>query len=178
MWKRALVGLALLSPCPLAAQEPHRNAGPHEHGHGAINLAIDGNRVLVELHAPGADIVGFEHPARSAEEKAAVAKAEALLKAPLGLIALPEEAGCRVEKATVVVTGGEEHGHRPAGHSEFRAEYAFVCDRAPAIRRIGFPYFRLFPRTGELDVTVITESAQQAFEVSPASPEIALTRAP
>ncbi|MPY70506.1 MAG: DUF2796 domain-containing protein [Alphaproteobacteria bacterium] len=178
MWKLALVGLALLAPCPLAAQEPQRHTGPHEHGHGAINLAIEGNRMLVELRAPGADIVGFEHPARSGEEKAAVAKAEALLRAPLGLIALPAEAGCRVETATVAVTGGAEHGHREAGHSEFRGEYVFVCDRAPAIRRIGFPYFRLFPRTGELDVTVITAAGQQAFEVSPAAPEIVLTRTP
>ncbi|MGI9423429.1 MAG: ZrgA family zinc uptake protein, partial [Hyphomicrobiaceae bacterium] len=45
----------------LAADEQHRQLGAHEHGHGAFNVAIDGRRVSMELEAPGADIVAFEH---------------------------------------------------------------------------------------------------------------------
>ena len=45
------------------AEEKHRQLGAHEHGHGNFNIAIEGKSVSMELEAPGADIVGFEHKA-------------------------------------------------------------------------------------------------------------------
>ena len=56
----------------LTADTKHREAGAHAHGHGKVNIAIEGQRLSIELEAPGADIVGFEHEAKTAAEKAAV----------------------------------------------------------------------------------------------------------
>jgi hypothetical protein len=56
--------------------------GAHEHGHGHLNLVLDGNQLMIELQAPAADLVGFEHAAKSDEEKAQYAKAMAQLKQP------------------------------------------------------------------------------------------------
>ena len=41
-----------------------RSLGAHQHGHGRVNLVLDGQDLWLELEAPGADIVGFEHQRR------------------------------------------------------------------------------------------------------------------
>ena len=64
----------------------------------------------MELEVPGADIVGFEHAAKSRREKAAVEKAKTQLSAPLALFGLPASAACRVTQAEVEVETGE-HDH-------------------------------------------------------------------
>ena len=86
--------------------------GAHEHGHSALNVAIEGDRVEMELIAPGADIVGFEHEAESSEDKAAVEQAEATLGEPLSLFGFADAAGCVVETAAVEIEGEDhdEHG--------------------------------------------------------------------
>ncbi|MGI9486920.1 MAG: ZrgA family zinc uptake protein [Geminicoccaceae bacterium] len=41
-----------------------------KHGHNVLNIAIEGDRIEMEMIAPGADIVGFEHVALSEKDKA------------------------------------------------------------------------------------------------------------
>jgi hypothetical protein len=190
MWKSAIVfsgvvfGVALW-PTGQAGAQTERQLEKHEHGHVEVNMAIEGRRVQIELHAPGMDIVGFEHPARSAADKEAVEKAEEMLKQPLVLIAPAAAAGCTVESAKVMVAG-EEHGHgghesKPHGHAkeaeqhtEFRAEYVLGCTNIAALDRIVFPFFKAFPRTREIEAKVIGPKGQTAFEVEPDRPEIVL----
>ncbi len=166
------------------AQENPRSHGAHEHGHGKLNMAIDGNRVLIELEAPGADIVGFEHSARTKQEREAIDRAIGLLRTPLALFAMPADAACRVEKAQVSPTGGdaqgESHGKQEHGerHMEFHAEYVLACDRPDRIRRVAFPYFRHFAGSRELDITVIDDRGQTRYEVERDSPALELKRTP
>jgi hypothetical protein len=98
--------------------ETRRELGAHQHGRGTLNMAMEGNRLLIELHAPGADIVGFEHQARTDEDKAAIEKAKATLGEPLALFTIPPAAACRVEAAKValVAESGHGHSHGDAGH--------------------------------------------------------------
>ncbi len=37
-----------------------RQLGPHVHGLSELNIAAEGNTVLMELQSPATDIVGFE----------------------------------------------------------------------------------------------------------------------
>jgi len=176
------IAIILIMASTAGAQEAVRMRGTHQHGHGTVNLAIEGNTVLIELHAPGADIVGFEHPARTEDDRKAVEQARTMLHDPLALFAMPSAAGCRVEKTTVAMAGDAGHGqheqeHAQAGqdgHMEFHAEYALHCDRPAAIQRLDFPFFRLFPRSRELAVTVITDRGQMTYEVGRDTPAVAL----
>ena len=77
MNKTSLI-IALMAPSVLFAQET-RELGAHEHGHSALNIAIEGGQVAMELQAPGADIVGFEYEAISAEDRAKLDAAIAAL---------------------------------------------------------------------------------------------------
>ena len=84
-----------------ASGEETRQLGAHEHGHGEVNIAIEGNRVLMEFEAPGADLVGFEHAPATAAERAAIDGALAQLRQPLTMFVLPAAAGCAVAEAKV-----------------------------------------------------------------------------
>lgn len=93
-----------------------RQLGPHEHGHGTLNIAIEGNKTAIELDAPGADIAGFEHVATTPEDKAQAAKAEADLKEALKLFVLPSAAACKLVKADIEVEAEHEHHEQKEDH--------------------------------------------------------------
>ena len=193
-WALFAVGLGLVAAGEGQAQQ--RGAGAHEHGRGTLNIALDGTRLTMELEAPGADIVGFEHKARTQKQKAAVEKAEEQLGAPQALFQLPAAAGCEFEASSVSLDGdghyhngseAKDHGHAhgakdhshddAAGHAEhssFRAEYAFNCAAPANLTSIGFEYFKVFAGAQRLDVTVITPKQQSRFEVSRAKPRLDL----
>jgi len=178
----ALLFLSGLAAAPSLAAEGHRELGAHEHGHGTLNIAIEGPKVTMELEAPGADIVGFEHAAKSRKEKAVVEEAVTQLKSPLALFTLPASAACRVTEAKVEVEkAGHDHDAKSAGapekddgHSEFHAEYALECASPANLTAIDFGYFRAFAGAEKLTVNVITPKGQNKFEVTRASPTLSL----
>ena len=113
-----LASTALAFTSPLAAEEAaHRQLGAHVHGQGTLNIAIEGGRIDMEFEAPGADIVGFEHAAESADQKTAVDKAKVTLSDALALFKMPKDAGCRLDKADVDVRK-EEHHHDGDEHDD------------------------------------------------------------
>ena len=72
-------------------------ADPHQHGVGQLNVAIQGDHVEIELETPGADIVGFEHPPRTAEQKKAVQNAARTLRNGSAIFVFPAAARCKLE---------------------------------------------------------------------------------
>ena len=194
----AAIAAALTSP---ALAQDHRDLDAHEHGVGQLDIAVEGGRILMELHAPGADIVGFEHAAESAEDRAALEDAVAVLARPLDLFALPDAAGCAVTVASAALIGEDDHVERSEqeehtehdhheghaghddhedheehehGHTEFLARYTLDCDDTAAVTQIGFPYFETFPTALELEVQMITDTGARAFEVERDSPVLDL----
>jgi hypothetical protein len=189
----ATAALMLYLVQPVSASE--RELGAHMHSHGTLNIAIEGRGIWIELEAPGADIVGFEHRAASAEDRAAVAAGKKQLGAPLSLFRLPAAAGCVLQEADVVLEGAlaaaGEHssGHASdhdehhdegqsaeASHSAFHAEYSLICANPERIDSIGFDYFDLFPGAVELDVNLITDRGQSHHEVERAIPRLEVPR--
>lgn len=108
--------VAGLPVAALASGEETREMGAHEHGHGALNIAIEGNTLAIELEVPGFDIVGFEHAPESDADKAAVEEALAKLSEPLRLFVLPEAAGCQVSEMLVELHGEEHHEDHEEEH--------------------------------------------------------------
>ena len=191
--KTLFVAAVLAASLPALAEEEHRELGPHEHGVGRLNIAIEDKRVSMELEVPGADIVGFEHEASTKEQKAAVNKAKTTLAAALGVFKLPAEAKCKIAEAKVAVHAEDEHehDHDAAGHqdeaahdgkaeeeehrhSEFRATYAIDCAAPEKLTGIDFKYFELFPGARKLDINVVTASGQSRYEVTRESPKLEL----
>ncbi|PRY23722.1 uncharacterized protein DUF2796 [Aliiruegeria haliotis] len=97
-----------------AMAESTREMDAHVHGHGTLNIALEGGKVAMELIAPGADIVGFEHAAETDEDKAAVEAALDQLAHPQEMFSFPEAANCALDMAHV--EGGPEHGEHAEDH--------------------------------------------------------------
>lgn len=102
-----LLAGCLLAPAALAADNP----GAHEHGQARLQMALEGNRIDLMLSSPAYNLAGFEHQARTDEQKQQLADIRQWLQTtPL----INTEAGnCRVSDATVQLgkETGSHHGH-------------------------------------------------------------------
>jgi hypothetical protein len=190
----ALAAMALVPSSP-RAEEGHRELGPHVHGHGTLNIAIEDKRVSMELVVPGMDIVGFEHAPSTDDQKAAVAKAQGELAKPLGIFSLPASAGCAVAEANVAIEpehhhdgdDADDHDHdadhkdgakddhdEHAGHNQFHVNYALDCTNPAELTTVTFDYFTLFAGAHDLTVNVVTAKGQSQYEVSRDKPTLDL----
>jgi len=190
-----IAALAAAAPAA-AAEEAHRELGPHVHGHGTLNIAVERQRVSMELEVPGMDIVGFEHAPSTKEQTATVDSAKALLARPLEIFKLPAAAGCRVSDAKVAIEAehhhhdGDEaedgHDHEKTeadhdhddhdgdgdahqghdGHNAFHVTYALDCAEPSKLVTIELLYFKAFAGAHDLTVNVVTASGQTSFEVN------------
>lgn len=190
-----MTGLLLVLNVAVADDEGHRQLGAHVHGTGQLDVVLDGDRLLIELTAPGANIVGFEHAPETTEQEQVLSDALALLENSSELFALSAEAGCAVEEAMVetdlMATDEHHDDHEHAGdhdqdhdqhdehasgeaHAEFHARYAFRCDRPEQLGRIGVRLFERFPATERLQVQLLGPGGQTAATLTPGDPDLVL----
>ncbi|CAH0532539.1 hypothetical protein VST7929_00369 [Vibrio stylophorae] len=80
----------------------------HVHGQVQLNIAQDEGELLIEVVAPGSDVVGFEHAPSNAEQAAKLSAAIAQLEQANSLWQLPNNAQCKLNDVTV-----ETHGMAP-----------------------------------------------------------------
>ena len=202
--RTALIVAAALLPLTgaNAAETEHREHGAHEHGHGKFNVAIEGKTLAMELIAPGADIVGFEHKAESNADKQALAAGRKTLSDLAKVVTLPAAAGCTLKNASVEVETEEKHDDHDHAekkddhdhakkkddhdhgktaehkaeetHGEFHAEYQLTCSAPEKLTGMTFVYFDTFKAAEELDVTVIGPKQQLKFEVNRETSKIAI----
>ncbi|AZE75190.1 putative zinc-binding protein [Pseudomonas synxantha] len=178
---------------PLAAAHAHEDhdhehgsLGAHEHGVARLNAVLDGQALELELDSPAMNLVGFEHAATSAADKAKVAAARKQLENPLALFNLPKNAGCKVSSQELNsplfgdkpeaehddddhATDGKgaaahEHHH---DHSEIHAHYQFTCATPTALGNLDLSQvFKTFPATTKIQVQLIGPSGQQGVDAT------------
>ena len=119
--KHSLSLIALVAAVPAFAQDS-RQLDAHEHGVGALNIAIEGTTVAMEFHAPGADIVGFEYAAESDADLAVIEAVVATLSAPLDLFVMSDPAACNVTEAHAELESEDEHDVHDEEHDDDHAE--------------------------------------------------------
>ena len=162
----------------------HGSLGAHEHGVGRLNAVLDGQALELELDSPAMNLVGFEHLATSAADKAKVAAARKQLENPLALFNLPKAAGCVISSQELnsplfgdkpeadhdddddhdAKDGAHEHHH---DHSEIHAHYQFTCATPTALGNLDLTQvFKTFPATQKIQVQLIGPSGQQGVDAS------------
>ncbi|MFS1963057.1 zinc uptake protein ZrgA [Vibrio lentus] len=101
------------------ANEEFRSHEAHVHGKVEVNIAQDGQELLVEVTAPGADVVGFEHAPETAEQKKVFEQAIAQLNKPEELFGF-NNAGCTLKFKSVTNTlEGDHDDHEGHDHAEY-----------------------------------------------------------
>lgn len=199
----AALALGVMLASTASAQDARRQLEAHSHGEGRLAIAIEGNRLQMELEAPAYDIVGFEHAPSNAKQRKAIADAKARLTKLTELITPSPDAGCAITEAKVDLTGlapaksgkghahshghkGHNHGHdhdkskgeAKAGaaeeHAEFRAAYTLECKTPESLKGLAFGYFKAFKGAAKLVVKVIGPKGQSSFEVTREKPVLDL----
>ena len=102
----------------ILANEEFRSHSAHVHGQVEVNIAQDGQELLVEVTAPGADVVGFEHAPETAEQKKVFEQAIAQLNKPDELFSF-NNANCTLKFKSVSNTlEGDHDEHEGHDHAE------------------------------------------------------------
>jgi len=192
----AALGILLTTFQARASGSEHREHGAHEHGHGIVNIVVEGSELAIELEVPGVNVVGFEHEPGNDAQRHAVAEAIALFKRGEMLFVTPQAAGCQLREAEVTLAGeqhheGEDHsGQDPgteqdqpsgqaheeqAAHSELHGEYRFHCQTPPGLDRIELKLFGHLKDLDDIDVQIVTQTLQKAAELGPDHTVIRLT---
>ena len=121
--------LVILSAAACYCSTAWAAGGAHEHGAAELLLSSEGREVQVIFNGPAQSLVGFETVAVTEEQKATVARAEAILMAPLDLFSL-EGNSCKLIDSTVDVSSLVGVGKAPsqpeahADHSDEEADHA------------------------------------------------------
>ncbi|MEZ9707160.1 DUF2796 domain-containing protein [Vibrio breoganii] len=105
------------------AEENFRQHSAHVHGSVEFNIAQDGQDLLVEILAPGADVVGFEHAPNNDEQRQALEKALAELNAADSILKMSSAAGCELSTAQVSHTLGGDDDHDGHDHGDHADEH-------------------------------------------------------
>lgn len=197
------IAIAGLEPSISKIQaEEYRHHEAHEHGVANLNVAIEGTSVYIEFSSPAANIVGFEHHPRTQKQKDAVKDALTKMQAGDTLFILSAGSKSRLAKSRVDTDieshedHGSESGHAHAEeehhgkeanhdkehsdaddherHSEFKAEYHFVCQKPKKLSQIDVQLFRVFPGIEHIEVQLINETRQTAMELTAQQNNIAL----
>lgn len=184
---RTLLTIAVATIALPALAQEKREMDAHVHGVTKAEIAVEHGVVSIDLHAPGIDIVGFEHAASTAADKDAVEAAIRQFLAPESIVTLPAAAGCRLTEVLAHLhssehdheeEGGEhskegDHDHEAEGeheegegHSEFHIRYQFACEDEDAVTGIGFPFFGLFANAEEIEAEYVTETGAGSAELT------------
>lgn len=152
----------LISPFALAAP-------PHVHGVAKMDLAIDGNKLILSMEMPLDNTVGFEHLPSTPAQKSALAESMKILRNASELFVPTPAAGCRVESAQVgdPFPGGKG---KADGHADVDADYVFRCASPAALKGLETTLFKHFSRLQRIDVQRATAGGQGAATMNPEHP--------
>ncbi|EGR2758251.1 DUF2796 domain-containing protein [Vibrio parahaemolyticus] len=200
--KQVLAIVIGLSLSTVATAEEYRQHSAHVHGHVEFNIAQDGSDLLLEITAPGADVVGFEHVPENAEQEKTLQHAVATLEDSNALFAINPQAQCEIEEVHVEHSLGgqhEEHEHHDheghdhdehahhdhdgheghdhsehSDHGEFTVQYRFHCAQVGELSHIQTDWFNQFPSTESVTVNLFTDTAQSATSLTKSNTQIAI----
>ncbi len=165
---------------------PVGTLGAHEHGVVRMGLAVDGQRISLNLEIPAATVFGFEHDPETEEEIALVSEAMELLRTRVGeVIAVSPELACELEDVEVVSSPEVDEGHSHSededahsddeghshsededAHSEVGVAASWFCGQSVEGTNANLRLGSLWPDAELVDLTVITSMGQAAGRVA------------
>lgn len=185
-----LPGFAAVPLAAQAGESERRQLDAHEHGVTAVNIALDGNTLMIEMEGPAMNFVGFEHTPETAEQKQAIADTLQTLNNDRSLFGFDSAADCVLAEADIIHIidddhdhdeehdkdhdhhdddhDGDEHAHDAgkATHSEFAGEYRFECGNPAKLTAISVDLFEQFPLTTEVEASFIGPDTQTFAELT------------
>ena len=140
----------------------------HVHGIVTLNLALEGGLLSAQLDAPAIHVLGFESVPKTAEQKSASAAADTWLQSGKNILAVPRNAGCRLEKVDYKAP------KLGPGHADYRARFDFRCSNPAALAWTEFSALDKLKEVEKVEVNLITASAQRQITLQGGARRITL----
>lgn len=176
---RACLIAAGIAAQPVIAAD---NPGAHEHGSARLQMALEANRIDLIFNSPAYNLAGFEHEARTEEEKTRLATVRSWLETnPLVNTAADD---CKVTTATVELEGSsddhdhhdhhhhhDEHHHgdghgKKATHRDYEVSQQLECSGEASSQAFSSPLMGRFPELQELTIEWVGSSGQGSFRMT------------
>ena len=187
-----LAAIALVPALSLAAGAP-RQPGSHEHGAARLDVVLDESDLVIAMHTPASNVVGFEHRPRDDAERQALAANLERLRDGEQLFDLAADAQCRLESVEIDtplaghdgVHGSDEgrsdeaeHDHElddhaqangddDVRHADIDATWLFHCASPGALKSIGVGLFDVFSGFDAIDVQFVGPNGQAGARLTP-----------
>lgn len=112
--------LCISTQAVMAEKQEMEQHGSHEHGVARLTLATTDNGLEVALESPAANLFGFEHKAKTAEEREVVHEAIEKLELGSSLFSMNEAADCSFDSAVVESALDDSHddNHKDETHDD------------------------------------------------------------
>ncbi|MEX2476389.1 DUF2796 domain-containing protein [Marinobacter sp.] len=165
-------GLFLTSAILAGTAVASDNPGAHRHGHGQLQVAVEGGRVDLVFTSPAYNLAGFERDARTPEEEAQLEDlADWLGTQPL---VDTDPASCTVVAAQVHHSGSanaeqhHDHGHdsddhhdgEAENHREYEVSQQLECGELANGQNLNATIMGEYPDIEALSVQWVTETGQ------------------
>lgn len=179
----ALVASLLLTSHSATAQQRHSHDDQHQHDHDhdgmqsqgkhvhgivTLNLALEGGLLSAQLETPAIHVLGFENVPKTPEQKSATAAADTWLQSGKNILAVPRNAGCRLEKVNY------QAPKLGPGHADYRARFDFRCSNPAALAWTEFSALDKLKEVEKVEVNLITASAQRQITLQGGARRITL----
>lgn len=172
--------LALLIATPWAYADSGQRS--HQHGHGLLQVAIEGNTLDIHFQAPAASLTGFEHaPENPGQEQKVDETLEWLRTTPLATLTTGD---CQVARASVLSSQprqeeqghghdtGHHHHNDKAAHSDYEISQSVSC--AGPGSRLHSPLPDRFSLLETLRLEWVSRGGQGAAQLTRESPEVVI----
>ena len=178
------VSVALALPLSALADDHQHSLGAHVHGLGTLNIALENQRLELQLTSPAMNIVGFEYQPTTAADLQSVKAAQSNLSHAAELFVLSPAAQCRLTSVSIdnpLLTESDTHEHehehehesQPTAqiaehqHSDISAHYQYHCAKPARLNSIDLAgLFKQFSQTEKIQVQLIAGDHQQGAELS------------
>lgn len=153
------LALVLLAASVTAPFAPIQAEEAHVHGEATLDVVLDDEGALFELHVPAIDVLGFERAPANDTEQAQVDAALAKFEDFGALFTIFEEAECVPSLAEAELDVNE-------AHAEFHVAYDLTCNAPGKLTWIEVDAFKVFPDITVVDAAVVTPTGQTGGELT------------
>lgn len=143
----------------------------HVHGEAELSIAQEGSQIDIILLSPAMNIVGFEKPTGSPEQKAAIQRAEQQLAKPDSLFTI-SGGKCALESMASNISEllpghalSSAEGETEA-HHDIEAHFRYRCAAPQAIEKLNVELFDAFPSIETVFAQWVNEHGQGAQSLS------------
>ena len=172
----SVIFATLTTPLAALADSHSHSLDAHIHGLASLNVALEEQKLELQLASPAMNILGFEHLPNSNSDQQAVETAQKTLHNPALLFELNSVAKCTLTSTSVdndLLVNRDDHDHHHAAdvsehqHSDITAHYHYHCSVPTALNSIDLSgFFTQFPHTEKIQVQLVTDEQQRGIELS------------